>query len=302
MAWTSGIFRQFTADALAPTASFAPNLSTGGTWTVPLYPTGVSPDNTVTAANSAYGAGVWTGEITDTNWPAKGRALAWGTATRWTSTSTYVMFDSDDTTGAGNVTLAGVFGDLVFDDGKTTPVADQGLCFHSFGGTQGVTAGTFCADDETEILTRRGWLRYGQVRAGEECLTLNTGTGAEEWQPIGAVHVFTDGPYPVIRLEGPGHSSVTTPDHRWPAETPGAGISWHTTRTLPPDAQLLIGGTERTGKVKDLARAEETAALVWCVETPNRTWYARRNGTMYHTGNTVVWHANGVARWTHTAA
>lgn len=144
MAWPgSGIYRQFTADALAPTASFAPNLASGGTWNAALYPTGVSPDNTTTAALSAYGSASWTGEITDTNWAAKGRPLAWGTATRWTSTSTYAMFDSDDTAGAGNVTLAGVFGDLVFDDGKTTPVADQGLAFHYFGGTQGVTAGTF---------------------------------------------------------------------------------------------------------------------------------------------------------------
>ena len=145
MGWaSSAIYRQFTADALAPTASFAPNLSTGGTWTAPLYNTTPTPDNTVTAANSAYGAGVWAGnEVTDTNWPAKGRPLTYSPATRWTSTSTYVMFDSDDTAGAGNVTLAGVFGDLVFDDGKTTPVTDQGLAYHYFGGTQGVTAGTF---------------------------------------------------------------------------------------------------------------------------------------------------------------
>jgi hypothetical protein len=36
-----------------------------------------------------------------------------------------------------------VFGCLVYDDTITTPVADQGLCFNYFGGTQSVTAGTF---------------------------------------------------------------------------------------------------------------------------------------------------------------
>jgi hypothetical protein len=27
--------------------------------------------------------------------------------------------------------------------------------------------------------------------------------------------------------------------------------------------------------------------LVRCVQTPNRTWFARRNGTCYFTGNTI---------------
>jgi hypothetical protein len=32
---------------------------------------------------------------------------------------------------------------------------------------------------------------------------------------------------------------------------------------------------------------ETTADLVWCVQTPNKTWFARRDGTCYFTGNTV---------------
>jgi hypothetical protein len=153
-----------------------------------------------------------------------------------------------------------------------------------------VTAGTFCVDADTEILTRRGWLRYDQVLAGDTCLTLNADTGQAEWQPVTSVHVFADGPHDVIRMEGPSHSSVTTPDHRRPAVTPGTDkISWHTTHTLPPDAQLCISETERTDKVADLAATPETADLVWCVQTPNRTWYARHAGTNCFTGNTVLW-------------
>jgi len=30
-----------------------------------------------------------------------------------------------------------------------------------------------------------------------------------------------------------------------------------------------------------------TEPLVWCVQIPNRTWFARRNGTCYFTGNMV---------------
>jgi hypothetical protein len=32
---------------------------------------------------------------------------------------------------------------------------------------------------------------------------------------------------------------------------------------------------------------QETTDLVWCVQTPNKSWFARRNGTCYFTGNTV---------------
>ena len=28
---------------------------------------------------------------------------------------------------------------------------------------------------------------------------------------------------------------------------------------------------------------------MWCVQTPNQTWFARRDGTCYFTGNTIQW-------------
>jgi phage portal protein BeeE len=33
--------------------------------------------------------------------------------------------------------------------------------------------------------------------------------------------------------------------------------------------------------------SQETTPLVWCVQTPTRSWFARRDGTCYFTGNTV---------------
>jgi hypothetical protein len=145
MAWTnSKIFRQWIADSLAPTASFAGKWGVGtpDTYKAALFPTGTTPDATVTAANSAYNAGVWTSgtELTDTNWPAGGRAI---TSPTFTSSGTTITYDGADTSGAGNVTLAGVFGNLFYDDTLTTPVADQGAAFHYYGGSQGVTGGTF---------------------------------------------------------------------------------------------------------------------------------------------------------------
>lgn len=112
---------------------------------VALYNNSITPDQNATSANSAYNAGAWanTNEVTDaTNWVAGGRALG-STSLDGSSVNGVVFYDAADTAGAGAVTLAAVFGDLLYDDTLTTPVADQGIAFHYFGGSQSVTAGTF---------------------------------------------------------------------------------------------------------------------------------------------------------------
>ena len=111
------------------------------------------------------------------------------------------------------------------------------------GGTRGDSLTYNCADADTEILTLRGWLKHGEVLAGDTCLGLNTGTGMAEWQPVQQVHVFDDGPYPVTKLESKSHSSVTTPNHRWPVMLSGRaggynGWAWKTTETLPADSRI----------------------------------------------------------------
>lgn len=144
MAWSnSKIFRPFVADVLDNTT--AVDLGTD----VPkaaLYNNTGTPDQNVTSALSAYNAAtsqwVAANEVTDaTNWVAGGRPLA--STTLNSASAGLVFYDAADTAGAGNVTLANVFGCLVYDDTLTTPVADQGICFNYFGGTQSVTAGTF---------------------------------------------------------------------------------------------------------------------------------------------------------------
>lgn len=104
------------------------------------------------AAASAWVTG---NEVVDaTNWPAGGLALASKT---FTTPSTGVsMFDAADRAGTGNVTLAAVFGGLVYDDTITAgTVADQGVCYLYYGGSQSVTAGTF-----TVIFNANGIARF----------------------------------------------------------------------------------------------------------------------------------------------
>jgi hypothetical protein len=114
---------------------------------VALYGNTGTPNQDDTAAHNAYngagGAWVTANEVTDTNWAAGGRALS-GITTHFADTAGIVWYDAADTAGAGNVTVANVYGVLVYDDTVTTPVADLGMSYHAFS-TQpaGVTAGTF---------------------------------------------------------------------------------------------------------------------------------------------------------------
>src|SRR5260221_522270 len=74
-----------------------------------------------------------------------------------------------------------------------------------------------CADAEPEILTRRGWLTHDQVIEGDECLGLSQADGIARWQPILKMNRFPAMPQgrEMISMTSWGHSSLTTPNHRW---------------------------------------------------------------------------------------
>lgn len=142
MAWAnSKIFRPFMADVLDNTSA----LDLGSDVPkVALYNNTTAPDQNVTSANSAYAVGQWVvgNEVAQAGqWAVAGVALA---STSLNSASAGIVFyDAADTASGSAATLAAVFGCLVYDDTITTPVADQGICFNYFGGTQSVTNGTF---------------------------------------------------------------------------------------------------------------------------------------------------------------
>ena len=142
MAWSnSKIFRPMLADALGNVTALDFDADA---FKVALFDNTITPNQDVTAANSAYGAGVWaSGGVSDaTGWPAAGRTLA--SQTLDSATAATVFFDAADTVSANSTTtLSGTHGCLVYDDTLTTPVADQGASFNYFGGTQSVTSGQF---------------------------------------------------------------------------------------------------------------------------------------------------------------
>lgn len=145
MAWTnSKIFRQTLADFFVRTSGFVMDFD-ADTFKVALYDNDITPDNDVTAANSAYNVGQWvtTGnEVFEAGqWAQGGVALT--SPSLNVGTADVVFFDAADTASGSAADLANVYGCLVYDDTLTTPVADQGVCYNYFGGANSVVNGTF---------------------------------------------------------------------------------------------------------------------------------------------------------------
>lgn len=148
MAWTaSHMFRQWIADCLTRTQTslnFATDVPK-----VALYGNTITPDENTTAVLSAYNATAsqWltAGELFQAGqWAQGGVALAGATGvTNFTGTADAIWYDANDSASGSACTLAGVYGDLLYDDTLTAPVVDQGIAFHYFGGSQSITAGTF---------------------------------------------------------------------------------------------------------------------------------------------------------------
>lgn len=144
MTWSaSAIFRQYIADVLNNTTAM--DVETDASVKAALYDNDITPNKDATAANSAYNVDQWvtTGnEVSDAaEWAVGGVNIASRAIT--TPSTGVIMFDGADTASGASATLAAVFGCLVYDDTIATPVADQGICYNYFGGTNSVTDGTF---------------------------------------------------------------------------------------------------------------------------------------------------------------
>lgn len=104
---------------------------------------------------------------------------------------------------------------------------------------EAVTGYGECVDTETEILTDRGWLRYDDVTAGDETLTLNHDTGLSEWQVIERVSRFPAVNLPMMALKGRSHSSLSTMNHRWPVVTQNGKRRWKFSADLNTSDRII---------------------------------------------------------------
>jgi hypothetical protein len=69
-----------------------------------------------------------------------------------------------------------------------------------------------CFDEETEILTPTGWKSYKELLIGSQVMTYNRDTGELEWNPVEAVHTYTDYTK-LIHLEGRAVDLSVTDQH-----------------------------------------------------------------------------------------
>lgn len=140
MAWTdSRAFRAFIQATWLNTAAF--DLDSDAL-TAALYNNAITPDNDVSAANSAYNAGQWAtaNEVFEAiTWPQGGVNLSGVTVD--VATADTIFLDAADTASGAGADLASVFGMLLYDNTLAAPVADPGLAYLYFGGSNSVTNG-----------------------------------------------------------------------------------------------------------------------------------------------------------------
>src|SRR5258708_2820553 len=95
----------------------------------------------------------------------------------------------------------------------------------------GVTVQPFCVDEQTEILTQRGWITHHSLEAGDVVLSLDSETREICWEPVLSVHRFEhDGP--LTRWNSQKMDALTTPNHRWLVETRRRAVPGGTTAFL----------------------------------------------------------------------
>lgn len=94
----------------------------------------------------------------------------------------------------------------------------------------------YCVDEETELLSRRGWLRHNEAKEGDFIWTLKDGRG--EWAEVEEVFAA---PYegPMIRMTGRSMSALVTPNHRWLVHRNGRWY-WRETTELAGDDRLPL--------------------------------------------------------------
>lgn len=76
----------------------------------------------------------------------------------------------------------------------------------------GCLSGYNCFDEETEVFTNKGWIRFSDLRGDEKFYTLNINNKITEWQ--NAIHYFKKRHKgSMIELSGYSSNLVVTPDH-----------------------------------------------------------------------------------------
>ena len=80
-----------------------------------------------------------------------------------------------------------------------------------------------CLDDQTEALTRRGWVKGFDLTEDDALLTKNAETGRLEWQKPTELKKWPDYEGPLVEFRSRSFNAVSTPNHRWLVYDKGMG-------------------------------------------------------------------------------
>jgi len=150
-----------------------------------------------------------------------------------------------------------------------------------------------CLSEDTEILTRQGWVTYTKNLVGAEVLGFDpqknsiTGSNDLSWQKVQEVYdyPYDDIAYHIIgdvtdQIVSKQHRCILSENNEWVVvhsdDLPSTGIFPY----------LELGGS---GIRVDCSRAAveqiHYKGTVWCVKVPTGAFVARRNGKAFITGN-----------------
>ena len=78
-----------------------------------------------------------------------------------------------------------------------------------------VTGVSHCFDSETQLLTKRGWVGPDEILPTDWVWGINERSGGSGWGKVTDI-IRDEYEGPMLSMEGKTHSSLTTPNHRWP--------------------------------------------------------------------------------------
>ena len=107
---------------------------------------------------------------------------------------------------------------------------DEWTSMYSPFSSERIGSYSYCVDDETEILTQRGWKQHSDLLKDDLVYTLNPQTGMSEWQPLVDVHRFPAMERDMLLVESSRFNSLTTMNHRWLTQNVNTG-KWRWRKT-----------------------------------------------------------------------
>lgn len=155
-----------------------------------------------------------------------------------------------------------------------------------------------CVDYETEILTADGWKNGHDIKEGDEIISYDTSTDDYVHDIILKIHRSND-PVDMVSISTPFISALTTYNHRWyiygdpdrfvcTSDIVAAPhLIYHVPIVIKGDKYYCTSHI-RNQPTPVIHVIKDYFDGVWCVTTRTGTWIARRHGTMYITGNSVV--------------